>query len=128
MPQEQPAGPAAPNDRFTRIGAALMALGVGIAAFGAHGLEDVVTPERLDTWQTGARMHLLHGLGLILLDRMPSPPAAAGWLMVAGVTLFSGSLYVLVLTDTPALGAVTPLGGICFIAAWAMLAYKGVNP
>ncbi len=109
---------------WLRVGAVLAALAVMAGAFGAHGLEDHVTPERLETWQTGARYHLFHALALCLLGALPSPPRVVGWLFVGGILLFAGSLYALVLLDLGVLGAVTPLGGAAFIAGWITLAIQ----
>ncbi len=103
------------------------ALAVGLGAFGVHGLRGVVTPDRLATWQTGASYHLTHALaaalaGVVAMWRPSGAAVWAGRLFLIGIVLFSGSLYGLVLTDTPALGAVAPLGGVSFIAGWVALA------
>lgn len=100
------------------------ALGVALGAFGAHGLKNVVSdPALLDTWETAARYHLIHALALGLVALHPGQPRWAGGLFVAGTLLFSGSLYVLVLTEQRWLGAITPIGGVCFIAGWLVLAF-----
>lgn len=107
-------------------------LGVLLGAFGAHGLEGRVTPERLDTFETGVQYHLLHALALLAL---PSVAArlrvdALSWtsrLWVLGVAIFSGSLYLLVLLDLPILGAITPLGGTALIAGWIALAVSALR-
>lgn len=101
-----------------RIGPALAALAVAFGAFGAHALAD---NPRLDTWKTGALYHLVHAVALCL----PNLPTATRRLLTAGIVLFSGSLYLLVLLDLPVLGAITPLGGVSFIAGWSWFAYKG---
>lgn len=108
------------------LGAALALLGVVTGAFAAHGLEGRLSADDLDTWQTAARYHLIHALGLLAVayaaQRWGSAlTTAAGWLFVAGVLLFSGSLYALATTGVRALGAITPLGGLCFILGWALL-------
>ncbi|EJO33573.1 hypothetical protein QWC_01200 [Achromobacter marplatensis] len=100
---------------------------VGAGAFGAHGLKRMLTPELLSVWQTGVMYHLIHALGLFIIAllsaRFRSPLlSAAGLVMFAGIVLFSGSLYILSLTGTHWLGAVTPIGGAAFLAAWAMVA------
>ena len=114
----------------------LGALGVMAGAFGSHGLKGLVTPERLVVWQTAVHYQMLHVLaagGLLLsqhqLVRWPRCqwPVTA-WLV--GILIFSGSLYALVLTDTPVLGAITPVGGLLLIAGWlllAALALKGAS-
>lgn len=115
--------------RFILIGAILAALGVGAGAFGAHGLTGLVTEERLRVFDTAVRYHLIHAVALVviglLVDRRPSRTGikASGDLFLAGIVLFSGSLYTLVLTDTPWLGAVTPFGGVSLIAGWLTLAW-----
>jgi uncharacterized membrane protein YgdD (TMEM256/DUF423 family) len=113
--------------RLVAIGALSAALAVAAGAFGAHALADAVTEARLGTWQTASSYHLAHALGLVLVGlamlRWPSRATrAAGGLLLAGTVLFSGSLYALVLLDAPALGAITPLGGVAFIAGWVALA------
>ena len=115
------------SQRWFVLGSSLAALGVALGAFGAHGLKARVGPELLETWETAARYQLVHALALLATawaaSRWPGPVvSAAGWLFLAGVLLFSGSLYALVLTGVRALGAVTPLGGLCFIAGWLALA------
>jgi uncharacterized membrane protein YgdD (TMEM256/DUF423 family) len=109
-------------------GALLAGLAVALGAFGAHGLDGRVTTDRLATFETGVRYHMYHALGLLavgllLRQRGGRVLRAAAWSFAAGVLIFSGSLYVLVLTDTPILGAVTPFGGVAFIAGWALLAW-----
>ncbi len=109
------------------VGAALCGLGVVLGAFGAHGLRARVTPDMLAVFETGVRYHLIHALGLLAVawaaSRWPSAwVGAAGWLFVAGIVIFSGSLYLLVMTGTRWLGAITPIGGLCLIAGWAVLA------
>ena len=113
--------------RWIRLGAALAALGVAAGAFGAHGLRGRVEPELLDVWQTGAFYHIVHalalfGLGTWSLNSDLPPPKQVGWLFVFGILVFSGSLYLLVLTGERALGAITPIGGLSFIIAWTWLA------
>ncbi|MDP2315377.1 MAG: DUF423 domain-containing protein [Pseudomonadota bacterium] len=105
-----------------RLAAVLGATAVAAGAFGAHALQDRVTPERLDTWHTASSYHLLHAVALLALSLSPKPYRLPSVLFVVGILLFSGSLYTLVLLDLPVLGAVTPLGGVCFIAGWLSLA------
>jgi uncharacterized membrane protein YgdD (TMEM256/DUF423 family) len=113
---------------FVIIGAALMFLGVGAGAFGAHGLSDYFArfPDLAETYDTAVRYHMIHGLALFLAawigDKWPGAfPTWAGYLFLAGVILFSGSLYLLVFTRVRWLGAITPLGGVAFLAGWALL-------
>ena len=108
-------------------GALLGATAVAIGAFGAHGLKARVTPDLLAVFETAARYHLVHALAIVAVawaaERFPGHcVTAAGWLFFAGILLFSGSLYLLVLTGARGLGAVTPLGGLAFIAGWIALA------
>jgi uncharacterized membrane protein YgdD (TMEM256/DUF423 family) len=113
---------------FVIVGSLSAFLGVALGAFGAHGLKSRITPDMLTVWQTGVQYHLIHALGLILIGILCHlmPDAAlvrtAGWLIVAGSILFSGSLYVMVLTSIRALGMVTPLGGVGFLVGWLLLA------
>lgn len=106
-----------------------MALGVVLGAFGAHGLKDKLEPNLLAAWQTGVEYHMVHALGLvlvgILVHQWPDLRGirTAGWLMLVGILLFSGSLYVMALTGIRGLGAITPLGGTAFIAAWVWLGW-----
>lgn len=105
------------------VGGVLGALGVALGAFGAHGLRNVVTDEHLlEVWVTGSRYHLVHALAICLVAAHPGQPRWAAALFVAGIVLFSGSLYTMTLTGQRWLGAVTPLGGLCFIAGWLVLA------
>jgi uncharacterized membrane protein YgdD (TMEM256/DUF423 family) len=112
---------------FFALGAALALLAVALGAFGAHGLRGRVAPELLDVFETGARYHMYHALALLAVawacSRWPgAAPVAAGWLFVAGIVLFSGSLYLMTLTGQRWLGAVTPIGGLAFLLGWALLA------
>lgn len=110
------------------LGGIMMFLAVALGAFGAHALKDKLTPDRLKNYQTGIQYQIAHGLGLLLLGTVQgvtlnlntSLITVAGWLLVAGIVLFSGSLYVLSLTGIRKLGAITPLGGLCFLAGWVL--------
>jgi uncharacterized membrane protein YgdD (TMEM256/DUF423 family) len=112
---------------WVATGAALACLAVALGAFGAHGLRTRVTPELLSVFETGVRYQMYHALALLAVgwqvDRTGSSlAAAAGGLFLAGIVLFSGSLYAMTFTGARWLGAVTPIGGVCFIAGWALLA------
>jgi uncharacterized membrane protein YgdD (TMEM256/DUF423 family) len=115
------------------LAALLMFAAVAAGAFGAHALRSKLSADLLATWQTAVTYHALHALGLfgvaLLMLHWPdrSDLALAGWLMIAGVALFSGSLYALSLTGTRALGAITPFGGIAFLAAWLVLAWAALR-
>lgn len=113
---------------FLVLGALSAAIAVGTGAFGAHGLKKIATPDMVATFDTAARYQMYHALGLIAVAWAASrwPGAAinwAGWLLVAGTVLFSGSLYVLVLSGVKGIGAITPVGGLLFIAGWVALAW-----
>jgi uncharacterized membrane protein YgdD (TMEM256/DUF423 family) len=113
---------------FFVLGAALSFLAVALGAFGAHALRDRLTPDLLTTFETGVRYHFYHALGLFAvayaIARWPGGSGtAAGWLLIAGIILFSGSLYLLALTGVRWLGAITPLGGLAFLAGWAVLCW-----
>lgn len=105
-------------------GGAAALLGVAAGAFGAHGLEGRVPPGDLETFETAVRHQMWHALALVALApaaaRWPDPLwGVAGALLLAGIVVFSGSLYALVATGVGWLGAVTPLGGLSFLAGWA---------
>jgi uncharacterized membrane protein YgdD (TMEM256/DUF423 family) len=112
-------------------------LAVALGAFGAHGLRDRMATladgaERLDWWRTAAHFHLVHALALglvaVLAGRAPATLlAVAGWAFFAGIALFSGSLYAMVLTGLRAFGPLTPLGGVSFLIGWAVLAWAALR-
>lgn len=113
-------------------GAVFGAIAVAAGAFGAHGLKSMVTPDRLQVFETAVRYQAIHALALLVLGILASSStdrrlAWAGAAMTTGIVVFSGSLYLLVLTDTAWLGAITPLGGISFIAGWILLAAWAVS-
>ncbi len=124
---------------FLVLGAVLGLVGVALGAFGAHALRARLTPEALARFETGVRYQLWHALALfavVFVGSLTWPtgasalyvaggiglfPILSGWLFVAGVVLFSGSLYVLALTGNRRWGAVTPFGGVCLLAGWLSL-------
>ena len=113
---------------FAILGCLTAAMAVSLGAFGAHALKARLSTEMLNTYQTAAQYHFYHALGLLaaafVATLLPDSnlPKWAGWLMSGGSVLFCGSLYLLSLTGTRWLGAITPLGGVAFIAAWLLLA------
>ena len=118
---------------FFSVGAISAFLAVAAGAFGAHALRARLDPAMLVTFETGARYQMYHALGLLAvawaLTRWPGPWAGrAGWLFVAGTVLFSGSLYALALSGIRWLGAITPLGGLAFLAGWLCLALAARQP
>lgn len=114
--------------KWAMAGAAAMALAVGFGAFGAHGLKARVEPGALAWWATGAQYHAYHALGLFAVGWVaswsphPRLVKAAGVALLAGIVLFSGSLYAMTLTGMRGLGAVTPIGGTAWIVGWVCLA------
>ena len=113
---------------FLLLGSLAMMFAVGLGAFGAHGLKDKLSADMLAVYRTGVDYHFYHALGLLALGmiaaHLPESDLVkwSGGLMAAGIVLFSGSLYLLALTGTRWLGAITPLGGAAWIVAWALLA------
>lgn len=115
------------SNAFIAIGALGCMFGVAFGAFGAHALEQVVTPERMVTWGKGVDYLFIHSLGLALMGLLEAAHPrtchrVAGGLMLAGAVLFSGSLFALVLSGMTWLGMITPVGGVAFLAAWLLLA------
>ena len=121
---------------FIRLGAVAGFVGVALGAFGAHALRARLSADHLAVFETGVRYQLVHALALVLVGVLINlaPPVggagrrparltnAAGWCFTVGIVLFSGSLYILSITGTSALGVVTPLGGLFFLTGWACLA------
>jgi uncharacterized membrane protein YgdD (TMEM256/DUF423 family) len=118
---------------FILLGAANAAMAVALGAFGAHALKTQLPGDLLAVYQTGNQYHFYHALGLALVGLAAAhwPESAwlkaSGWLMLAGIVLFSGSLYLLAASGVRALGAVTPFGGLAFIAAWIAFAVAAVR-
>ena len=115
------------------LGALLAAAAVAAGAFGAHGLKERLSADDLDTYQTAARYHMFHALGLIVVGYCAQRFGgglvnAAGWLFLAGIVLFCGALYVLALSGVKVLGAVAPFGGAALIGGWICLALAVWRP
>ncbi len=105
-----------------RIAAALCLLAVGLGAFGAHALKATLQSNgMLDVWNKAVLYHFLHAIALLVLALQGAGNRAAYFLIVVGIVFFSGSLYALALTNVRWLGAITPVGGLCFLAGWAWL-------
>lgn len=109
------------------VGALMGFVGVGLGAFGAHGLKGRLSPDMLAVFETGVRYQMYHALALLvvgaLMTRLEGRAiVVAGWSFTAGILIFSGSLYALALTGVTMLGAVTPIGGVVFLAGWVALA------
>jgi uncharacterized membrane protein YgdD (TMEM256/DUF423 family) len=104
----------------TRLAALVIFLGVGLGAFGAHGLAARLEETgRLANWETATFYHLIHGIALFVIALARERPIGYFWFL-AGIVLFSGSLYTLALTDITRLGAITPLGGLSFLVGWIL--------
>jgi uncharacterized membrane protein YgdD (TMEM256/DUF423 family) len=113
---------------FIILGSLNAFLAVALGAFGAHGLQSKLNEQMLATYQTGVKYHMMHALGLILIgiiSRWTSDSLLinwSGWFTCAGIVLFSGSLYLLSISGIRWLGAITPLGGLSFLAGWILMA------
>ncbi len=119
---------------FLAIAATLGGISVILGAFASHALQDRLSERALEIWQTGTKYQMYHALALIfialLLERFPNgstPLIMAGYAFIAGIVLFSGSLYALSLSGIKILGAVTPLGGVAFITGWICLVIAALN-
>ena len=115
--------------RIFAVGSVLAGLGVGFGAFGAHALKASLSSKMLATFETGVRYQMYHGLGLLALawaiSRWPERRlSVAAWMLLAGTAVFSGSLYLLVLTGARWFGAITPFGGALLIAGWVFVAWR----
>lgn len=114
------------------LGALNAFIAVAAGAFAAHGLKDILSVEYINTFKTAADYQMLHGIGLILIGILNRSEARrsneiAAWIMLAGIILFSGSLYTLTLSGTRWLGIITPFGGGCFLIAWLILAISYIK-
>ncbi|GEQ09368.1 DUF423 domain-containing protein [Staphylococcus haemolyticus] len=110
---------------FIILGALCTMMSVGTGAFGAHGLEGKLSDKYMSVWEKAVNYQMYHGLGLIIIGVISGTTSInvnwAGWFLFLGVVFFSGSLYILALTQIRILGAITPIGGLLFIAGWLML-------
>ena len=113
------------NRPLIAIGAAFAFLGVLLGAFGAHALRTILDAEHKAIYETGVHYQLLHSVGLMFLGLLAADEdkrlVLAGRLMAAGIVFFSFSLYALAVTQIKIFGAVTPIGGVCFLISWALL-------
>jgi uncharacterized membrane protein YgdD (TMEM256/DUF423 family) len=119
---------------WTTIGAVLMALAVAAGAFGAHGLRNRLDAYSMSVYEKAVFYHFIHALGILLVSLLARTSAISiggqarvAWLFLIGIIIFSGSLYALALSGARTLGAITPIGGIAFIAGWLVLAYEAVR-
>ena len=112
-----------------RVSATVGFLSVALGAFGAHLLKAHLEALRTtDVWEKAVFYQMVHAVVLLLLASRPVLPRVAWWFFLAGIVVFSGSLYVLAFTGVRWLGAITPLGGLCLLAGWAILAIRGFAP
>lgn len=118
---------------FLILGALNALLSVALGAFGAHGLEGKLSERMMDIYRKAVQYHMMHSLGLIfvalLTERLSGTSLInwAGWIMLAGTIIFSGSLYVLSMTGISALGAITPIGGIAFLISWFLIVLAAIK-
>ena len=117
---------------FFSLGAGFAFLGVMLGAFGAHALRGKLEPRMVEVFETGVRYQMYHAFALLItswaISQWPGGlTQAAGWFFLAGILIFSGSLYVLTLTDNRSLGLVTPLGGVMFLAGWLALVVSALR-
>lgn len=119
---------------WVATGAILLACAVGLGAFGAHALKGRLDAYALDVYHTAVLYHFLHALGILLIAALArsgvisvGTQTLVGWLLLAGIVLFSGSLYALALSGVRVLGAITPIGGLAFIVAWIVLAVQALR-
>jgi len=116
------------------LGAIFGFLGVGLGAFGAHGLRDRLSPQMLAVFEVGVRYQMYHVFALLFiglairLGRRPRLLSMAGWCFAAGIVIFSGSLYALALTGMTMLGAITPIGGLAFLVGWLLIIIDSRHP
>ncbi len=115
-------------------GALLLALGVALGAFGAHGLRNRLDAAMLDVFHTAVLYHFLHALGILLVAALARAGALTPivqnrvcWLLLVGIVIFSGSLYALAISGIRVLGAITPIGGLAFIAGWLYLTVEAIR-
>jgi len=115
---------------YSAVAAVALFLAVGLGAFGAHGLRDRLDAYSMGIWEKAVLYHFLHAMGMLIVSVLPktgalthSAAATVCALLGVGIVLFSGSLYILAVTGVRALGAVTPLGGVSFLAGWLLLAW-----
>jgi uncharacterized membrane protein YgdD (TMEM256/DUF423 family) len=119
---------------WTAVGSIFLAVAVGLGAFGAHGLKDKLSEYAMSVYEKAVFYHFVHALGLLMVGLLAKAGSVSltganrvGWLLSIGIVVFSGSLYALAISGVRVLGAITPVGGIAFIAAWATLAVEAMR-
>ena len=118
------------SSRWLRVAGLVGAVGVALGAFGAHGLKERLSADLLEVYRTGVQYHLLHAvvlLAVVLGHHQIRWSQLVRWLLLTGIFIFSGTLYALALSGQRWLGAITPIGGLAFIAAWATLFVGGTG-
>ncbi len=119
------------NQSIIRVSAFLLAAAVAIGAFGAHALEEILSPERIKIWETAVFYHTWNALGVMLMAVIEKQRStvikSAPLLILGGIFIFSGSLYALCLSDIGLFGAITPIGGLLLIAGWIVFGWKVVS-
>ena len=118
--------------KFLVVGCAFLALAVLIGAFGAHGLKNIVTPEKLVTFETGVRYHFFHGFGLVIIAMIQQlfpeiKLQAAFYAFLVGIFLFSFNCYFYVLSDLKIFAMIVPVGGLMFVVGWLIIAWKALK-
>jgi uncharacterized membrane protein YgdD (TMEM256/DUF423 family) len=112
-----------PQPFYLRLAAVLCFLAVALGAFGAHAMKASLTASGLtDVWNKAVLYHFLHAIVMFVISYVTAGQRGPWWLFFGGILLFSGSLYLMALTNARWLGAITPLGGLCFLAGWAWIA------
>jgi len=116
-----------PSTLFITVGSALAFFAVAAGAFGAHGLKNILSPQMLEVYHTAVDYHMWHAIGLLIIGLLQqhkpsSLLSKSAYFMLTGISLFSGSLYAMSLSGYKMLGIITPIGGICLLIAWALLA------
>lgn len=115
-------------EKLLGIAGAMLAIAIGCGAFGAHALKDILTIERLETWQTAVQYQAWNALGIMIVILVGKTFSInvkpISILLLIGIFIFSGSLYILCLTDISWLGAITPIGGVLFIVGWSLFGWK----
>jgi uncharacterized membrane protein YgdD (TMEM256/DUF423 family) len=114
---------------FILLGSLFSFIGIALGAFAAHALKDKLSTDLFAIWEVGVRYHMYHALGLLAVawvtTQFPEANVSiSGWLFVCGIVIFSGSLYALSLSGMRWLGAITPIGGLCFLAGWLWLGWS----
>lgn len=119
---------------WTATGAILLALAVGMGAFGAHGLRNRLDAYSMSVYEKAVFYHFVHAIGILLVALLartnaitPAGQARVAWLLLIGILIFSGSLYALAISAARILGAITPVGGLAFIIGWLVLAYEALR-